>query len=44
MEDGALQKFRRSEMGKKLKTIDIFGYTIGSIGDCESYNFVLSFF
>ena len=44
MEDGALQKFRRSEMGKKLKTKDIFGYTIGSIGDCASYNFVLSFF
>ena len=31
-------------MGKKLKTKDIFGYTIGSIGDCASYNFVLSFF
>lgn len=29
---------------KKLKTKDILGYTIGSIGDSTSYNFVLSFF
>ena len=33
------------DMGeKKLKTKDILGYTIGSIGDSTSYNFVLSFF
>lgn len=29
---------------KKLKTRDILGYTVGSIGDSTSYNFVLSFF
>lgn len=29
---------------KKLKTKDILGYTVGSIGDSTSYNFVLSFF
>lgn len=29
---------------KKLKTRDILGYTIGSIGDSTAYNFVISFF
>lgn len=32
-------------MGRnKLSTKDILGYTVGSIGDSASYNFVLSFF
>ena len=30
-------------INKKLKTKDILGYTIGSIGDSTSYNFILSF-
>lgn len=29
---------------RKLKTRDILGYTIGSIGDSTAYNFVISFF